>query len=52
MLESIILILTFYWFLSFFPQAIAPGRTQTQARYLTDVLSVVIVVLIAIRFLF
>ena len=50
MLESIILVLTLYWFLSFSPQAIAPSRTQ--AGYLTDVLSVVIVVLIAIRFLF
>lgn len=50
MLESIILVLTLYWFLSFFPQAIGPGRIQ--GGYFTDVLSVVIVVLIAIRFFF
>lgn len=50
MLESIILALTLYWFLSFFALTIAPGLTH--AGCFTDTLSVVIVVLIAIRLFF
>jgi hypothetical protein len=41
MVESIILILTTYWFLSFF--------AQPHAICFTDTLSIVIVVLIAVR---
>ncbi|HEX5837987.1 MAG TPA: hypothetical protein VFY26_09150 [Anaerolineales bacterium] len=50
MLESIILVLTLYWFLSFFALTIAPGLPPTGC--FTDTLSVVIIVLIAIRFFF
>jgi hypothetical protein len=42
MLESIILVLTLYWLLSFF--------AQPYAGYFTDTLSVVISILTAIRF--
>lgn len=50
MLESIILVLTTYWFLSFFALTITPGLPH--AGFFTDMLSVVIVILIAIRFFF
>jgi hypothetical protein len=46
--ELIILVLTVYWLLSFFGQSIVPGGSHTAA--FIDTLSVVIVVLIMIRF--
>jgi len=49
LLQLIILVLTVHWLLSFFGQAIVPGKFHK--GYFTDVLSVVILVLIIIRFL-
>ncbi|HLO13318.1 MAG TPA: hypothetical protein VK206_00715 [Anaerolineales bacterium] len=49
MLELIILLLTAYWLLSFFGRSIVPGIPHT-ARFI-DMLSVVIVVLIIMKFL-
>ncbi|HEX5840135.1 MAG TPA: hypothetical protein VFY26_20020 [Anaerolineales bacterium] len=48
MLESIILVLTLYWLISFFALTIAPGLPH--AGCFTDTLSVIIVTPIAIRF--
>lgn len=49
MLELIILALTAYWLLSFFGRSIVPGVPHT-ARFV-DLLAVVIVVLIIVKFL-
>lgn len=49
MLELIILVLTAHWLLSFIGQSIVPGLSH--AGCFTDTLSVVIVVLIIISFL-
>ena len=49
LLELIILALTIYWLLSFFGRSIVPGIPHT-ARFI-DLLAVVIVVLIIIKFL-
>ncbi|MGB8983718.1 MAG: hypothetical protein WCC12_17750 [Anaerolineales bacterium] len=49
MLELIILVLTVYWLLSFFGQPIVPGLQHTAG--FIDMLSVVIVVLIIMKFL-
>ncbi|MGZ9223891.1 MAG: hypothetical protein ACXW4Q_17430 [Anaerolineales bacterium] len=49
MLALIILVLTAYWFLSFFGQSMMPNIAQTGG--FIDVLSIAIVVLIVIRFL-
>jgi hypothetical protein len=49
LIELIILVLTVHWLLSFFGQSIVAGRSHK--GYLTDILSVVIVVLIIFRFL-
>ena len=48
-LALIVLVLTAHWLLSFFGQSIFPGIPHTSG--FTDMLSVVIVVLITIRFL-
>jgi len=49
LLELIILVLTIYWLLSFFGQSIVPGFAH--AGGFIDMLSVVIVVLIIVKFL-
>jgi hypothetical protein len=49
MLELIILVLTMYWLLSFFGQSIVPGMPHTGG--FIDMLSVIIVVLIIMKFL-
>lgn len=49
MLELIILVLTVYWLLSFFGQSIVPGMPHTGG--FIDMLSVIIVVLIIMKFL-
>lgn len=49
LLALIILVLTIYWLLSFFGQSIVPGISHTSG--FVDGLSVIIVVLIIIRFL-
>jgi hypothetical protein len=49
LLQLIILVLAGYWLLSFFGQSIVPGMRQTGS--FIDVLAVVIVALIIIRFL-
>lgn len=48
-LELIILVLTVYWLLSFFGQSIVPGMPHTGG--FIDMLSVIIVVLIIMKFL-
>jgi hypothetical protein len=47
--ELIILVLTIYWLLSFFGQSIIPGLRHTGG--FIDMLSVIIVVLIIMKFL-
>jgi hypothetical protein len=49
MLELIILVLTVYWLLSFFGQSIVPGMPHTGG--FIDILSVIIIVLIIMKFL-
>ena len=49
MLELMILVLTAHWLLSFFGQSIVPGIPHTGG--FIDMLSVVIVVLIMMKFL-
>jgi len=49
LLELIILVLTIYWLRSFFGQSIVPGIRHTEG--FIDMLSVVIVILIIMKFL-
>jgi hypothetical protein len=49
LLELIILVLTVYWLLSFFGQSIVPGIPRTAG--FIDMLSVIIVVMIMVKFL-
>lgn len=49
MLELLILVLTIYWLLGFFGQSIVPGM-QHKGGFI-DMLSVVIVILIIVKFL-